>query len=279
MVTNDGGWDTTASMVFIKPGSWPSDEKPYELLYIPTDESPTSNYEVHTVPNIPVRDMRPSLEALDLDRHGFIVASLASALRYENIRDEKALRDVYAAELRHLLLETLGARAVFIHECVLRKRPSDAGATHQGYGQPIPIAHTDYTPGYVHKLVDQLVPGEKASLVKDRRFQMLNVWKPLRGPLRDWPLALCDLQSLQPEHLVALDEVHAQQSLESQHVLYDPAQRWHYLSNQQAHELLIFKAADSVVPGEVPHASFLDPRAPTDGAPRESIEFRVLVVY
>ena len=125
-----------------------------------------------------------------------------------------------------------------------------------------------------------------------------SIWKPLRGPLRDWPLALCDLQSLKPEHLVQLDEVHSHHSLESQQILYSSAQNWFYLSNQRESELLIFKAADSVMAGEgkflfnlakwqrkmitlclVPHAAFADPRCPADEIPRESIEFRVLVVY
>jgi hypothetical protein len=125
-----------------------------------------------------------------------------------------------------------------------------------------------------------------------------SVWKPLRGPLRDWPLAVCDLRSLKPQHFVQLDEVHSQQSLESQQILYDSAQNWFYLSNQREDEVLIIKAVDSAVSGEgtspftatrehgkvtrprlVPHAAFEDPRCPDDEAPRESIEFRVLVAY
>lgn len=77
-----------------------------------------------------------------------------------------------------------------------------------------------------------------------------SVWKPLCGPLRDWPLALCDLRSLKPDQFVQLDEVHAQQSLESQQVLYNPAQNWFYLSNQREDEVLIFKSVDSAVAGE-----------------------------
>lgn len=42
-----------------------------------------------------------------------------------------------------------------------------------------------------------------------------------------------------------MDEVHMDDVLEAQHVVYGPSQRWCYLSDQQPHELLIFKAADS----------------------------------
>jgi hypothetical protein len=119
MSVDGGGLDTTASMTFIKPGSWPPTEKPYELLYVPTDGFPTSNFELQIVHDIPVYDMRPNIDSLSLDRQGFIVAPLASTLRYEDFWDEKSLRDVYAEELRNLLVKRLCARSVFIHECVV----------------------------------------------------------------------------------------------------------------------------------------------------------------
>lgn len=67
----------------------------------------------------------------------------------------------------------------------------------------------------------------------------------MRGPCRDWPLAVCDLQSVADEDIITLDEVHAEDVLESQQMLYNSDQKWCYLSDQQPHELLIFKAADS----------------------------------
>lgn len=119
MAINGGGLDTTASMSFIKPGSWPATEKPFELLYMPIDGFPMSNYELETVHDIPIHDMRPYMDSLSLDQQGFIVATLASTLRYEDFWDEKSLKDVYAEELRSLLLKHLHARSVFIHECVV----------------------------------------------------------------------------------------------------------------------------------------------------------------
>jgi hypothetical protein len=129
-----------------------------------------------------------------------------------------------------------------------------------------------------------------------------SVWKPLRGPLRDWPLALCDYTSLGKGDLVEVDEVHREDILESHGLQYSPEQKWFYLSDQTAEEILIFKSVDSHVKGEgecsfyfcsetcirkkifglirilVPHAAFKDPRYPYE-LPRESIELRILVVY
>jgi hypothetical protein len=38
--------------------------------------------------------------------------------------------------------------------------------------------------------------GDEAEMLLKRRFAIVNVWRPIRGPLRDAPLALCDAQSV-----------------------------------------------------------------------------------
>jgi hypothetical protein len=130
----------------------------------------------------------------------------------------------------------------------------------------------------------------------------ISVWRPLRGPLRRWPLALCDLRSLDSSDLVIFDEVHATAVLYSQQVVHNPLQKWYYLKDQKSTEVIIFKSMDSGVRGEgmlyllparniwilppsswltslVAHGSFFDPSCPDFEPPRESIEMRVLVVY
>lgn len=111
------------------------------------------------------------------------------------------------------------------------------------------------------KLIEQLFGEDIAKQIGQMHFQMLkwvrlrsptvllltkdeSVWVPLQGPCRDWPLALCDVRSVKKGDIVPMDEVHANDVLESQQVIYRSSQRWHYLSNQQPYELLIFKAAD-----------------------------------
>lgn len=49
-----------------------------------------------------------------------------------------------------------------------------------------------------------------------------SVWKPLRGPLRDWPLALCDPATVEPDHLTAADIVFKTRATENLQVHYDP---------------------------------------------------------
>lgn len=79
---------------------------------------------------------------------------------------------------------------------------------------------------------------------------MGSIWKPLRGPLRSWPLALCDLQTLNRDDVVVFDEVHAKAVLESQQVVYNPSQKWYYLPDQEPNEIIVFKSMDTVERGE-----------------------------
>ena len=72
-----------------------------------------------------------------------------------------------------------------------------------------------------------------------------SVWKPLRGPIHDWPLAVCDAESVDKRDLSPADVVSLEQAIENMVVHYNPKQQWYYLSNQLPNELLIFRQADS----------------------------------
>jgi hypothetical protein len=67
--------------------------------------------------------------------------------------------------------------------------------------------------------------------------------------VKDWPLALCDLRSVEGKDLIPMDEVYADDVLESYQVHYNEGQRWYYLQDQRISECLVFKSADSVIGG------------------------------
>lgn len=110
---------TTGNMNFIDRESVPNDEKPYLMMYQPAHNIRTSNFKWTPVKDVPLHDMRPRMETLSLDKEGFIVAKLESRLSYEELLDAEKLRSVYAEEVRKLVLEKLGARSAYIHECVV----------------------------------------------------------------------------------------------------------------------------------------------------------------
>jgi len=72
-----------------------------------------------------------------------------------------------------------------------------------------------------------------------------SVWKPLAGPVRDWPLALCDSRTLRHNDVVQADVVYDNFAAENCLLHYNTDQEWFYLANQSSSEALVFKATDS----------------------------------
>ena len=123
--------------------------------------------------------------------------------------------------------------------------------------------------------------GEEAPELLKRRFGIVNVWRPIRGPVQDSPLALCDAQTFTDEDLIASDLVYRHVRGETSSVEYKPGHRWYYFSDMQPDEALLIRVHDSADDGRARlsfHTSFDNPLA-TDAPPRESIEVRALVFF
>lgn len=103
---------TCASLLFLKRSSLKEHEKLYTLSYKPSDGFPMRNFEEGWIHDVPLYDIRRSMDELSLDRQGFIVATPDSSLSYEEFWDEELLRTTYARELKVLFKGLLNARAV-----------------------------------------------------------------------------------------------------------------------------------------------------------------------
>lgn len=107
-----------ASLTFMAPDSLHNNYKPYELLY-ETEGLPTGcNYD-EIVHEVVVEDLRPLKGKLSLDREGFILADVDSAMTYQDYFDERLLKEKYMAEVKHLIMSMFQARSVYFHECVV----------------------------------------------------------------------------------------------------------------------------------------------------------------
>jgi len=109
-----------------------------------------------------------------------------------------------------------------------------------------------------------------------------SIWRPLFGPLKDWPLGVCDFRSVDvARDLIASDNILPHVVGETYNVLHNKRHQWYYLEEQMPNEILMFKSFDSMqgVSITCPHASF--DLTPTLGVQRrrESVEVLVLVVY
>ena len=147
--------------------------------------------------------------------------------------------------------------------------------------QPVTSVHNDYTVKSGPQRVRDLM-GEEAEELLRHRFEIVNLWRPIRGPLRDAPLAVCDATSVAFADFVPSDLVYRDRIGETYRVRYNPARRWFYVPEMRADEAVLIKCYDSAEDGTArftAHSAFEDPTAPANVLSRESLEVRTLVFH
>ena len=254
-------------------------DKPHSYTYDPPEGVAKTNIvpEAHTVP---VFDMRPIADGLSLDVQGFALVEAPTAVT--DFYDEAQLRGRFYPEAEALVKRATGASRVVVFDHTIRRREQGAEDRTPGIPrQPVTRIHGDYTEVSGPQRVRDLM-GAEAEALLSRRFAIVNVWRPIRGPLFDAPLAVCDATSLATGDLVAQDLIYRDRTGEIYGLTFNPAHRWYYAPAMQADEALLLKCYDSAQDGRarfMPHTSFADPNAPADMLPRESIELRTLVFF
>ena len=252
-----------------------------ERLRNVTFESP-DGLRTNVVPDpreVTIRDARPIASRFSLDEHGFAILRHTTAMR--SYDDEAAIRGVVYPEAARLLRAETGADRVHIFDHTLRRRVPGQEDRSGGLRQPVTRVHVDQTERSGPKRVRDLLPDEAETLLRGR-VQIINLWRPLRGPVLDAPLAMADAQSFAAGDLLPADLVYPDRMGELYYARHNPAHRWFYLSRMQSDEVLLLKCYDSATDGRarfVPHTAFLDPTTPPDAPPRESIELRALVFH
>ena len=69
---------------------------------------------------------------------------------------------------------------------------------------------------------------------------------PIRGPVRDWPLALCDVRTVNPgADLQACDIIDPDFVSEEYLLHHAPEQKWCYLKDQMPNEVWVMLQTDS----------------------------------
>jgi hypothetical protein len=256
----------------------PTAERPRTYAHEPPASEPKTNIRNVGV-EVPIRDARPILGEITLDRHGFELVRHRSAVR--DFYDDDEVKRIYYPEAERLLKAATGASRVFVFDHMTRRRAISADGTGDGRRQPVTRVHVDHTARSGPQRVRDLLADEAEELLQGR-VQIVNVWRPIKGPLLDAPLAVCDAASVEPNDLVPSDLVYPHRVGETYSVTYRPSHRWFYFPNMRTDEALLLKCYDSKQDGRArfaPHTAFIDPNTPPDAPPRESIELRALVFH
>ena len=237
-------------------------------------EPETARFVSHAVE---IRDLRGG-EMLRLDEHGGTLGRWPTRVR--RFDDDDYIRERYYPESAEIIQANLGANRVVVFDHNVRRGGSSAPrADGHAVGRPVHHAHTDYTPrSALERLRHELGPHAEAGL---SRYLQINLWRPIRGPVRDAPLALCDATSVAPDALRAVELRYPERTGEIYYLVHEPEQRWYFASNMTVDEAWLFKNFDSAPPGPggaAPHSAFTHPRQP-NVPPRESIEVRALALF
>jgi hypothetical protein len=237
-------------------------EKPRTYAFEQPGGAINPAHEPHTVR---IHDMRPVATRMSLDREGFALINHRSAVA--DFGDEAQLRRIYYPEAERLVAKATGGVRVVIFDHTLRRRVGGKADREPGVPrQPSTRIHGDYSIKSGPQRVRDLMGAEAETLLK-RRFAIVNVWRPIRGPLRDAPLALCDAQSVADGDLVAADLVYRDRTGENYLMTYRPTHQWYYVPEMRTDEVLLLKCYDSAEDGRtrfVPQLhSLTQPRPPT----------------
>lgn len=213
-----------------------------------------------------------------LDREGFVFTPHDT--KVESFFDADEVKAVYDAEAAELVKRFSGASRVHVFDHTLRVA-SDETRTEKKLREPVRVVHNDYTEKSGPQRVRDLLPDEADDLLQ-RRFAVVQVWRPIRKPVQDLPLAICDAQSIAAGDFVPTDLVYKDRIGEVLQIAHNPDHRWFYFPEMARNEALVFKCYDSMTDGRSrfsAHSAFDDPTSPPGAPPRESIETRTLAFF
>ena len=225
-----------------------------------------------------LRNGRLYADSFALERNGFRFVHHDTKVR--DFYDEDEIRRVYYPEMEALIKAEAGAKRVVVFDHTLRT-PDQERREAAKIREVVRRVHNDYTEWSAPKRVRDLLPDEADELLQ-HRFAIVQVWRPIRHPVENWPLAIADAQSLSLGDMVVTERRYLDRIGQTSAITHNPAHRWYWFPRMRPDEALVFKVYDSLKDGRArftAHTAFEDPTTPPHPRPRESIEIRTLALF
>jgi hypothetical protein len=213
-----------------------------------------------------------------LDRDGF--RFVRHDTKVADFFNESEIRSTYYAEMEALIKAQSGAKRVVVFDHTLRTADDELRAQAK-IREVVRRVHNDYTEWSAPQRVRDILPDEAEDLLQ-RRFAIVQVWRPIRHPVETHPLAICDATSLSVDDMVISERRYPNRVGQTYAITYNPAHAWYWFPRMQRNEALVFKVFDSAKDGRArwsAHTAFDDPTSPAQARPRESIEIRTLAFF
>jgi len=238
-----------------------------------------TNERPHLSHNFTVSDVSGDEKQYTLDSHGFQYVCHESCEK--DFIDEQAIQTAYYDECKQLLKDATGASRVHIFNHKVRRGPTQWH--HLGFDNlknrgPVTKTHVDQSYDGAELRLRWEFPGEADELVK-RRYQIINVWRPIAPILKD-PIAVADATSVPDRDLVEADMTENDFPGKQWVVRHNPKHHWYFKYRMTPQDVLLIKCFDSdtSVARRALHSAFED-AAHRDEESRQSIEVRCIVCY
>ena len=229
---------------------------------------------------VEIRDGWARADSFDADREGFVLRPFSAS--FAGFDDEAAVKSSFYAQVEAFVQRNTGAKRVEIFDHTIRKRlPADLKQQTTVSRPAVMLVHSDYTVASGPQRVRDILPDEADALLA-RRVAFYNVWKPLRDPVEELPLAMCDASSQNDGDMLLMDLKYRERTGEIYVMRYAPSHRWIYFPRMTADQALLLKTYDSETDGRarfVGHSAFEDPTTPPNARKRESIEVRTMAFF
>ena len=227
---------------------------------------------------VAIHNGRPHARDFVLERHGF--RFVRHDTRVKEFYDEDEIRRVYYPEMEALIKAESGAKRVVVFDHTLRTADNELRES-KGIREVVRRVHNDYTEWSAPQRVRDILPDEAEQLLQ-RRFAIIQVWRPIKHPVETYPLAMADAQTLSPQDMI-VSERHAPGRIGQTYAIkYNPAHKWYWFPRMRREEAYVFKVFDSMKDSRArwtAHTAFEDPTAPPRARPRESIEIRTMAFF
>ena len=213
-----------------------------------------------------------------LDTHGFeLLEHPRPAVDWD---DAGAVAEVYYAQVSALVLERTGGSRTLLFDHTVR-HGDEAVRAARGVREPAYGVHNDYTHWSSRKRLRDLLPHEAETLAQ-RRFAIVQAWRPIRRPIEADPIAIADARTIREADLIPVNRISPGRVGETWQVARHPQQRFYWFPRMTPDEALLFKVYDSATDGRArftAHTAFRLPTQDETTTPRESCEVRMFVFF
>jgi hypothetical protein len=220
-------------------------------------------------------------QGLTLDVSGFETIWHRSTLNdWESFQNSERVKTIDYPEVESALKSHTGADKVVIFDHTLRDSTIEQGGA--ALREPVRRVHDDQTFESAPRRVAKHLPPDEAAWRLERRFAIVNFWRPVGGPVLRTPLAICDARSLESPDLIPSDLVYRDWVGETYAIAFNPRHRWYWYPQQTPTEATLLKVYDSAEDGRArmtAHTAFDDPTSAPDAPPRRSIEIRSILFW